>query len=402
MLKLRPSARTLPRVARLTYPKFLDVVEGIEWFKGATRSMREDFIAERIKIVDGFNDPVPFHCHDEKLACLLRSSGSTGRRKLYKWGPSFHAVNGAYFHYVMDRIRFPETMLITLLSVRDIGEPHSMNLIGEMDKKRPEVTKRILIDINGQSGPVPDLKAFLHNRNVAITPSNFDILVRHASFYDDLTPGCSILFTGEAVPKDLKDDLLARGYDVRDYMRCWDGGASFFTCRYGNRHWIEAFSDMHTNHLDQLVTTDLFNCVQPFKDYWNGDILTWEPLGKCRCGFTTYEIDFKNRLERVYVKTPKGHSVNFYDLRKAFLRHTKLPDRSVMLVTFGFHLPNPNWVKVDYVVGGMSYKLQEEIERKVQLGFREDMGYTSFHFNRTVMPNQYKLKRIYFFDGDKT
>jgi hypothetical protein len=401
MLKLR-QCRSLPRVASVVYPTFSQLLEGIEWYKGATRAMRDDFIAQRLKVIDGFIDPVPFHCFDDKLAVLLTSSGSTGRRKVYKWGPRFHAINQAYFHYVMDRLKFTETMLLIVLNVRDIGEPHSMNLIGTMSKPRPEVTKRILIDVNGPQGRIPDLKEILYQKNVAITPSNFEILDARAGFLDDLTPGCSILFTGEALPADMKAMLIERGFDVRDYMRCWDGGVTFFTCRHGNRHWIEMFSDFSVNHLDQLVATDLFNCVQPFQNYWNGDLLTWEPKGRCRCGMTSYDIEFKNRLEKVYVKTCKGHSVNFYDLRKAFLNVTKMPDASVMLVTFGFNLMTPHWIKVDYVIQAMNYQLQEEIERRVEEGFREQMGFTDFAFNRTIMPSQYKLKRIYFVEAGRS
>lgn len=71
---------------------------------------------------------------------------------------------------------------------------------------------------------------------------------------------------------------------VCDHMRCWDGGATFFTCKYGTYHSMDWLVDMWEDN-GELATTDFFNLATPFINYRNGDAVRFQKTwAKCQCG----------------------------------------------------------------------------------------------------------------------
>jgi hypothetical protein len=70
-----------------------------------------------------------------------------------------------------------------------------------------------------------------------------------------------------------------------DHMRCWDGGASFFTCRFGTYHLNDNFAWVVEGSDNKMISTDYFNLAAPFVNYWNGDLceIGGEYL-RCGCG----------------------------------------------------------------------------------------------------------------------
>lgn len=69
-----------------------------------------------------------------------------------------------------------------------------------------------------------------------------------------------------------------------NHMKSWDGGANFFTCKYGTYHLNDAYS-LSEDWEGKLVTTDYFNLAYPFLEYWNGDMCKIEnTYKKCDCG----------------------------------------------------------------------------------------------------------------------
>lgn len=69
-----------------------------------------------------------------------------------------------------------------------------------------------------------------------------------------------------------------------DHMRCWDGGASFFSCRFGTYHLMDNLS-YSVSIEDKLLCTDYFSFPSPFVNYWNGDYARIEENYKrCDCG----------------------------------------------------------------------------------------------------------------------
>lgn len=80
--------------------------------------------------------------------------------------------------------------------------------------------------------------------------------------------------------------------NVCDHMRCWDGGASFFTCRFGNYHLMDNLS--WCEDVDgRMVSTDYFNFASPFVKYWNGDMCSiGKNFSRCECGRLFREFEF--------------------------------------------------------------------------------------------------------------
>ena len=69
-----------------------------------------------------------------------------------------------------------------------------------------------------------------------------------------------------------------------DHMRCWDGGATFFTCKFGTYHLLDNIT-YHKSIDNKLVTTDYFSLSAPFVNYWNGDLCTiGDEYVRCECG----------------------------------------------------------------------------------------------------------------------
>jgi phenylacetate-coenzyme A ligase PaaK-like adenylate-forming protein len=70
-----------------------------------------------------------------------------------------------------------------------------------------------------------------------------------------------------------------------DHMRCWDGGVTFFTCKFGTRHLLDNFSWAWEGENKKLICTDYFNLATPFINYWNGDLCEIiDEYQKCECG----------------------------------------------------------------------------------------------------------------------
>lgn len=73
--------------------------------------------------------------------------------------------------------------------------------------------------------------------------------------------------------------------DFCDHMRCWDGGATFFTCKHGTYHLNDAASWCEQGENKELISTDYFNTATPFLNYFNGDLCEINnDYEKCACG----------------------------------------------------------------------------------------------------------------------
>ena len=79
---------------------------------------------------------------------------------------------------------------------------------------------------------------------------------------------------------------------VCDHMRCWDGGATFFTCKYKNYHLLDNLSWCEEAD-GKLISTDYFSIPSPFVRYWNGDMCSISKSYKrCECGRLYREFEF--------------------------------------------------------------------------------------------------------------
>jgi len=101
--------------------------------------------------------------------------------------------------------------------------------------------------------------------------------------------------TGDKIlPADAHFLFVKNSYfdDICDHMRCWDGGATFYTCKHRNYHlmdnlcWVEEIDG-------RMVCTDYFNLASPFVRYWNGDYCKIaKEYRRCECGKLYREFEF--------------------------------------------------------------------------------------------------------------
>jgi hypothetical protein len=80
-------------------------------------------------------------------------------------------------------------------------------------------------------------------------------------------------------------DFMCNHFDyICDHMRCWDGGATFFTCKKGTYHLLDNLSWCYSIG-NKLVSTDYFSLASPFVNYWNGDYAELNTeYSRCECG----------------------------------------------------------------------------------------------------------------------
>lgn len=101
--------------------------------------------------------------------------------------------------------------------------------------------------------------------------------------------------TGERLLPEDAAFLIEGGYfdHICDHMRCWDGGGSFFTCKYRNYHLMDnlAWCEEGPNH--EFICTDYFNLASPFVRYWNGDYCRIDNrYQRCECGRLYRDFEF--------------------------------------------------------------------------------------------------------------
>lgn len=80
---------------------------------------------------------------------------------------------------------------------------------------------------------------------------------------------------------------------ICDHMRCRDGGASFFTCKYRNYHLMDNLAWCEEGPNQELICTDYFNLASPFVKYWNGDYCRIaKDYQRCECGRIYRDFEF--------------------------------------------------------------------------------------------------------------
>jgi hypothetical protein len=73
--------------------------------------------------------------------------------------------------------------------------------------------------------------------------------------------------------------------DWCDHMRCWDGGATFYTCKYHTYHLMDSLAWVYMDDNNRLISYDYFSLASPFINYWNGDYCNVSTAyDKCKCG----------------------------------------------------------------------------------------------------------------------
>jgi hypothetical protein len=121
--------------------------------------------------------------------------------------------------------------------------------------------------------------------------------------------------TGDRVNVETLQFMAEAGVtdDWCDHMRCWDGGATFMTCKNHVYHLMDDLALVYNDDQGKLMSIDFFAYPSPFINYWNGDYCEVEAEYKlCDCGRWHRPFKFLNRRPRSN-RTKNG---NFYDSQK--------------------------------------------------------------------------------------
>jgi len=79
-----------------------------------------------------------------------------------------------------------------------------------------------------------------------------------------------------------------------DHMRCWDGGATFMTCKYNKYHLMDGLSWAYSKD-SKLISSDYYSLPSVFYNYWSGDAAeVSEQYQLCECGRNYREFRFLN------------------------------------------------------------------------------------------------------------
>lgn len=256
---------------------------------------KQDFYNYRKKIILNNNS---------KNFKILKSSGSSScEPKEYKWGPNF------YEHWIFyNKLFFDNQEFVNLFIF-----PHEKN---DYIKRIHEGVKSITLGVFNSIPKNKDLK--ISNVHVSTNPEVlYTYIKKYGDFISDFfnKKTCTFAFTSSAITKEHEDLFKTLDINYKDYMRCWDGGATYYTCKYKNKHWAEFSSIINFNN-DKLISTDLWNISQKFINYWNKDKLTSKNLGKCECGMESVSIDWKENPRYFTI----GYNTYCYD---SFVYHAK-------------------------------------------------------------------------------
>jgi hypothetical protein len=258
-------------------------------------------------------------------SCPMRTSGST---------------TSIPFHYLRWNkfLNFIECENHYDLVLDEFDIKNNFNLLFFFDNNNYNIKKNITIKKN----PKSFMEKHGLKRDVVVHYVNFRSLQRSSqSFYKTILSRClshkiDVIFCPGSVTNSLCNyikknninnkvcNLLSNSYEeilksdvdylnnnnlvdnICNHMRCWDGGATFFTCKYNTYHLLDNLSWCE-EYENKLISTDYFSLPSPFVNYWNGDYCEIKnDYKRCDCG-RLYR-PFKFLRSRPF--SVKGYAIN--------------------------------------------------------------------------------------------
>jgi hypothetical protein len=375
------TVKKLPVAALTPYPTYENLWQAYYWWLSADHRWRERFVQSRLDIVKRYAGTVGRHQEQ-------RTSGTTGLRKHYKWGPNFVEVDKFFYSLVRRGGKPLPTAHILANTIRDWNGENK--IVEIKDCTRYDIQRHIFLQVNGK-GKVDGLSEALRGHHVFLSASAFSLIDNYTSFSEDFDKNGLVIFTGESLPTETKKGLVDKGFDVRDQMRCWDGGATFVTCPFGNQHWID-FLAVTTTDQGKLISNDLFNLAQPHLSYWNGDVVMREFGESCACGERCCKSEFANRCDNTAFHTQSGKVLAYETVYDAFWINSGLDRSQILALCFGRYRGD-----VDYKLRINYLTTSTPNEDQVRWAFFEHLG-LRIELVSGILPDQYKLRKIYYID----
>jgi hypothetical protein len=246
-----------------------------------------------------YKDQKELETHQDRLKSLLKSAANTkdsikmwtsgtssSLKKMYLYTRSHHAIIEDY--HISRIMHFngwePGTaLLLKAVSTDSLTKPCDLNPLSapyellSLGKRNRTVDLYYRTDYNAEDwnktfkAAQKASPSFLYCR-----PSEI-LLMRGAD-----KAAFPVLTSMELLYDYIRNCALELFTDCVDKMRCWDGGLSFFECRYKTKHINDELC-LAEEKDGKIFSTDFFNHSQKFVEYHNGDMGEIE-IGACECG----------------------------------------------------------------------------------------------------------------------
>lgn len=241
----------------------------------------------------------------------MATSGSTDGMpfEYFRWDPFLYPIEGEnHYDLIMDEFGIPERPKVMYFFNTGMYDP-SLDVTVRSDsgnfmehhgtKRKAEVY-------------YPNFSRFQEQRGIYINRILFylranpvDVLFASGPVINAICHGIKKVYTKihkvfglvsnsneRLLPQDARFLMMGYAGKLCDHMRCWDGGAGFWTCPNGTYHLMDNLS--WAEEVDgKLVSTDYLNLVAPFIRYWNGDFCRiTDTYQRCGCGRLFRDFEF--------------------------------------------------------------------------------------------------------------
>lgn len=260
---------------------------------------------------DDLWDPSPWHVEatlDESRP-MATSGSTTGRPFPYlRWEPFLYFIEAEnHYDLIMDEFgvrEVPDVMYFFDTSRYDRGKVATVSSDSDNFMEHHGQRRRARVHYvnfarfqEDRDGYVRDLISYLgdNRMDVIFAPGpSVNALCSRMRRMSAPPRICGLLSNSNErlLPEDATFLLSGVADEVCDHMRCWDGGATFFTCKNRNYHLMDNLS--WCDSVDgKLVSTDYFNLPSPFVRYWNGDFCQIaDTYSRCECGRLYRDFEF--------------------------------------------------------------------------------------------------------------
>lgn len=240
---------------------------------------------------------------------MATNGSTTGMAFSYlRWDPFLYFIEGEnHYDLILDEFDVQDNFNILYFIPNDLKSNSSIeirnnspNFMEHHGTKRKAITHIVNIQKSKQNNEefFKYLFQYLEKNKIDVilaTGPNINDICKYIKKLNYNKKLCDLLSnTNEFLLKSDINFLIENNLvdNICNHMRCWDGGASFFTCKEKNYHLMDNLSwceEMDT----KLISTDYFSFPCPFVNYWNGDYCKIDKKYKrCDCGRLYREFEF--------------------------------------------------------------------------------------------------------------
>lgn len=232
----------------------------------------------------------------------MSTSGSMSGNKFeyLRWNKFLKQIEGDnHYDLILDEFNIKNDINIAYLLTREIteNENYFSKPTNNFMEKHGFTRNATVYYMNKKKLYWTDQNAYWEEILTNLIKSKLDIILAPGPIINSLTYQIKRLNIKDKITnllsntceRLLKSDALflkQNGFvdNICDHMRCWDGGAGFFSCKHYTYHLMDNLSFCE-EYEEKLLSTDYFSFPSPFVKYWNGDLCNISnEYKRCKCG----------------------------------------------------------------------------------------------------------------------